>query len=156
MGIMGLVATVAGHAARMFGRGDLGKASGLGGILFMTAAAEVGDLRQFGDVGGGIVGMLRQGSMAGFAGDMGMFAGAAGLALVLVAHQAGILAREGDGMLPHQVERPGPVMPVLPEGFGDDSAANHQKDCQGGQQNCGWPHQMSGIAEQTAHRHPPL
>jgi hypothetical protein len=48
VGVVGLVAGVAEHASRVLGGDDLGEALGFGGVLFVTAAAEVGDFGKFG------------------------------------------------------------------------------------------------------------
>src|ERR1035438_2383483 len=112
MRIVRLVAGIAGDAAVVFGGHHLRKALGFGGIFFVTAPAEVGHLGQLGNVGAGIVGMLGQGSMAGFAGDVGMFAGGAELGLFVVAQHAGILPGVADGAGADQVERRRPVMAV--------------------------------------------
>ena len=102
---MRLVAGVAGRAAGVLGGGYLRKALRLGGVLFVAAAAEVGDIGQFGNVRRGIVGVLRQRAMARFAGDVGVFAGGASLGFVVVAHHAGVLPGVGDGVGADQVER---------------------------------------------------
>ena len=155
LGVVGLVALVAGRAAGVFGNDDLRKVLGLGRILLMAAAAEVGDFGQLGYVGGGIVGVLRQRTMAGFAGDVGVFSRGARLAFVIVAHDAGLLAGVGDRMLANEVEGAGPVVAVLAESFGNDRAADYQEDHHGGEQDKGRPNQVSGIAEYAPHNTPP-
>ena len=153
---MRLVAIVAGRAAGMFGGDYLREVFGLGGVLLVAAAAEVGDSRQFGDVRGRIFGVLRQRPVAGFAGHVRVLAGGAGFAFVVVAHQAGVLPSIGEGVLADEVERAGAIVAVLPEGLGDNRTANYQEERHGSQQDQSGPHQMSGIAEQTAHRTPPF
>ena len=95
--------------------------------------------------------MLRQGTVAGFAGHVGVLTGSPLFGFIVVAQDAGVLPGERDRMLPYQVERPRPVVPVLPEGLRDDGAADHQEDGQSGQQDQGRPKQMSGIAEPAPH-----
>src|ERR1035438_3864667 len=94
--VVRLMARIAGHAAGVFGGGHLREVGGLGGVLFVAPAAEVGDIGQLGDVGGGVGGMLGEGTMAGFAGDVGVLAGGAGFGLVIVAHDALVLAGVGE------------------------------------------------------------
>ncbi len=126
------MALVAGHAAGMLGGDHLGKVSWLGGVLFMATPAEVGDVGQLRNVGRGIVGVLRQGSMAGLAGDMGMFARGACFGFVVMAEYAGVLPGVGDGVLANQRKRARAVVAVLAKSFGDNRAAYHQKHRQAG------------------------
>jgi len=103
-----------------------------------------------------VVGVLRQWTVAGFAGHMGVFAGGPAFGLVIVTEHAGVLPREGYRVLANQVERPRPVVPILPKSSGDDGAADDEKDCQSGDQHQGRPQEMSRIAEQTAQTLPPF
>ena len=97
--VVRLVARIAEHAAGVLGGDHLREGGRLGGVLFVAAAAEVGDIGQLGDVGGGVAGMLGEGTVAGFAGDVGVLAGGAGFGLVIVAQNALILAGVSDGAL---------------------------------------------------------
>jgi hypothetical protein len=108
----------------------------------MAAAAQIGHVGKFGNVSRGVVGVLRQRTMAGFAGDVGVFAGGAGSGLFVVAHRAGILPGKGDGVAANEFERARSVMAVFSECFGDNGATYDQKDRQCGQQNHGRPYQM--------------
>jgi len=154
VGIVGLMAVVAGHAAGVRGCYHLRKVLRFGGVLLVAAAAQVSDLGQFRNVRRGVVGMLRQWAVAGFAGYMGVFAGGSGFAFFVVTKHTGVLPCEGYRMLADQVERARPVMAILSESLGDNGATDDEKDCQSGQQDQGWPHEMSGIAEQAAQRYP--
>ena len=117
---MRLMARIAEHAAGVLGGGHLREGRRLGRILFVTLAAEVGDIGELGDVGGGVVCMLREGTVAGFAGDVGVLTGGAGFGLVIVAQNALVLASVSDGALPDFRQRGGAVVPVLPKGLGDN------------------------------------
>ena len=148
---MGLVAAVTQHAAGMFDGRHLGEFRGFGRVLFMAAAAQVGDVGQLRNVRHRVLGMLRQGAMAGFAGDMSVFACGARFAFILVAHQAGVLPGKRDGVLADQGQGAGPIMPILAEGFGDNGATDYQKEREPGEQNQGGSNEMSGIPEEMAH-----
>jgi len=91
----------------------------------MAAAAQVGHIGELGFVGGRIVGVDGQRSVAGFAGNVGMLTGGPGGGLLVVAHDAGILPSEGDGVLADQFKRARPVVAILPEGLWDNRAANY-------------------------------
>ena len=151
---MGLVTGIAGHAAGVLGRRHLRKVSRFRRVLLMAAAAQIGHVGQFGNVRLRVIGVLRQGTVAGFTSHMSMFARGPGFGRIVVTHDAGILPGEGYGVLADQVERAGPVVAILPECLGDDGVADYQKESHGGQQDQGGPNQMSGIAEQAAHQHP--
>ncbi len=86
----------------MFGRNHLRKDSGLGRIFFMAAAAEVGDIGKLRLVRRRIVGSGVQvlGTMACLAGDARVLSGGTGFALIVMAQEAGILARVGNRLLP--------------------------------------------------------
>ena len=147
---MRLMTGVAGHPAGVLGGDHLWKTAGLGGVLFMAAPAEIGDIRAFRDVGGGIVGVLGEGPVAGLAGDVRMLAGFAGVSLVVVAHDAGILAGIGDGPLPYGGERARAVVAVLAEVLGDHRAADRQEKAESGQEDDGRANEMSRVVKQTA------
>ena len=117
---MRLMARIASHAARVLGGDHLWKPCGLGRIFFVAPAAEVGDVGQLGDVGGGIFGVLRQRTVASFAGDVRVLAGGAGFGLVIVAQDALVLARVSDGALVDFIQRGGSIVAVLAEGLGDN------------------------------------
>jgi len=101
----------------------------------MAAAAQVGDIGQFGNVRRRVIRVLRQCAVARFTGHVGVFACGSGLGLVIVTHDAGILPGEGYGVLANQVEGARPVVTILPESLGNDSAADDQKERQSGQQD---------------------
>lgn len=153
---MRLVTGVAEGAAGVLGGDHLGEPLGLGRILFMTAPAEAADLGQFGDDGAGIVGVLRQRTVAAFAGNVGVFAGGSSFGLIVMAHHAGILAGEGDGPLADGGEGARTVVAVLSEVFGDDGATQHEEEADSGEQNDGGADEMSRVMKQTAQVGPSL
>jgi hypothetical protein len=154
--IVGLVAGVAGHAAGVLSGYHLRKTLWLRRVFLVAAAAEVSDLRQLWNVGRWVIGVLRQGTMASFAGYVRVSAGGSGFNFVVVTESAGILTGEGYRMLANQLERPRPVVSILPKCFGDDGAANDEEDDKTGKQNCRRANQVSGIAEQAAQTPPPF
>jgi hypothetical protein len=120
----------------------------------VAAAAEVGDLGQFWNMCRRVIGVLCQGTVARFARYMGMLAGAAGLRFVVVTRNAGLLPGEGYRVLADQLERPRPIVAILPKCLGNDGAADHEEDCKTDEQNHGRPNQMRGVVEQAAQGHP--
>jgi hypothetical protein len=124
------MAGVAGHAAGVFGGRHLRKVLRFCRVLLMAAAAEIGDIGEFGNVCRRVIRVLRQWTMARFTGHMGMLAGGSGGGLVIVTHDAGVLPGEGYLMLADQVERARPVVTILPKCLGDDDAADNEEDCQ--------------------------
>jgi hypothetical protein len=151
MRVVGLMALVAGHAAGMLGGNDLGKASWLGRVFFVATPAEVGNVGQLRNVRRGIVGMLRQGAMTGFARYVSVLAGCARFGLVVMAENASVLPRVSDGPLPDQPKRTGAIVAVLSKSLGDNRATHHQKYGQAGQQNQSRANQMTCVPHQTAH-----
>lgn len=131
------MAAIAEHAAGVFGGGHLGEPFGFGRVLFVAAAAEVGDVGQHGFVGGGIVDMLCLRAVACLAGDVGVFAGGAGFPFVFVAEQAHVLAGEGDGPLADGIERAGAIVAVPAEVLGYDGSANNEKKTEPGDEHEG-------------------
>ena len=152
MRVVGLVALIADHAAGMLDGCHLGKAARLGGVLFVTAPAEVGDIGQLRNVRRGVVRVELERAMARFARYMRMLAGCARSGFGIVAYHAGGLARVCDWPLADQSQRTGAIVAILSEGLGDNRAAHHQEYGQAGQQNQGWPNQMTRIPYQSAHR----
>jgi len=142
---MGLMARIAKHAAGVLRSNDLGESFGFGRVLLVAAAAEIGDVGELGLVGRGVVGVGMRGlrAMAGFAGDMGVPAGGAGLGLIVVAQDTGILARVGDRALTDHVEGAGAVVAVLAESFRDDGGAYNQKETEPGQEDESRANQMA-------------
>jgi len=118
--VVRLMARIAEHAAGVLGGDHLRKARGLGRVLFVTPAAEVGDSGQLGDVGGGVAGVLRQGTVAGFAGDVRVLAGGARFGFVIVAQNALVLAGVSNGEPADFFQRGGAEVAVLAEGLGDN------------------------------------
>jgi len=135
MRVVRLMALIAGHAAGMLGRSHLGEASWLGRVLFVATPAEVGDVRQLGNVRRGIVRVLRQGSVTRFARYVSVLAGCARLGFVVMAENAGVLPGECDGPLPDHGKRSRTIMTVLSKSLGDNRATYHQKYGQASQQN---------------------
>jgi hypothetical protein len=117
----------------------------------VATPAEVGDVGQLRNVRRGIVGVLRQWPVTGFARHVSVFAGCTRFGLVVMAENAGVLPRVRDGMLPDQAQRTRAVVAVLSKSFGDNRAAYHQKYNQTGQQNQGRANQMTCVSHQTAH-----
>ena len=147
---MRYVASSADCPAGVLGGDYLRETRRFGGILFVTAPADVGDVGQFGDVGLGVVGVFRQRSVAGFTGDVGMFAGRADFRLIVMAHHTGLLPGVCDGAGADQVERAGPVVAIPAEVLGDDGGPHYEKDTHGGNENQCRTDQVYPIMKQTA------
>ena len=147
---MWLVAGIAGHAAGVRYGGHLREVLGFGGVFLVAAAAKVGHLGQFGSDGARVVGVFGQWTMAGFASDVGMFAGGAKLGLVVVAHDAGILPGVVDGVGADQVEGARTVVAVFAEVLRHDSGSNDEKDTHGGNQDQGRADRVSPFIKQSA------
>jgi hypothetical protein len=150
--IVRFVALIAGHAAGVLGGNHLREGTRFGGVLFVAADAESGDRRQLGNEGGWIVGMFGEGAVAGFAGDPGVFAFGADLALVLVAKYALLLARVGDGALADEIERAGAIVSILTKVFGDHGLAEREEERKSCENNGCRPNQVPGIAKELTHR----
>jgi hypothetical protein len=141
------MATVTEHAAGVLGGGDLGEAGGLGGVLLVAAAAEIGDVGEDGLDGAGIVGVLSEGSVTRFAGDMGVAAGGADLGLIVVAEDARILAGEGDWFGADGVEGAGPVVAVFAETLRHNGGADDHKEAEGGEEDKRRANEMRRISK---------
>ena len=150
---MGLVARIAEHAAGVFGGDHLREGLRLGGVLFVAAAAEVGDIGELGDVGGGVVGMPGEGTVAGFAGDVGVLTGGASFGLVIVAHDALVLAGVRNGALAGFEQGGGAVVAVLAEGFGDDYGTYDEEDTKRGDKHSRGADEVTRIGENAAQTH---
>ena len=148
---MRLVALVAEHAAGVFRGDDLGEAFGLGGVLLMTASAEVGHIGKGGFLRGGIVGfgVGGLGAVAGFAGDMRVAAGGANFGLLVVTEDAGILSGVRDGTRANHVEGGGPVVAILAESFRHDGGPDDEKESQRGEEDEGRTDEVSGVTHDT-------
>jgi len=149
VGIVRLVAGVAEYTAGMLDRDYLREASGLGSVLFVTAAAEVGHVGEHRFVRRGVIGMVGLRAVAGFAGDMGMFAGRARFALVFMTHEAHVLAGENEGFRPDQVQSLRPVMAIFSESFRHHGGADGQKQAEAEKKNYCWTYQMARVPEQA-------
>lgn len=151
---MRLVAGVASRAAGVFGSDYLREIFGFGRVLLVASPAKIGDIGEFRRDRTRVVGMFGQRTVAGFAGDVRMFAGGAELRLVVVAHHAGILAGVARGAGADQVEGPRPVMAELAEVLWNDGSPNHQKGPHGGYQDQCRADEVSPFMKQTAQEAP--
>ena len=151
---MRLVAGIAGRAAGVFGGDHLREISGFGRVPLVASPAKIPDIGEFRGDGTRVVGMFGQRTMAGFAGDVRMFAGGAELSLVVVAHHAGILACVGQRAGADQIEGGRPVMSEFAEVLRYDGSPNHQKDPHRGYQNQCRADEVSTFRKQTAQEAP--
>src|ERR1035438_4288271 len=152
MRVVGLMARVTKRAAGML-RGDhLRKVLGLGGVLFVAAPAEIGNIGQGRLMRRRVVGvgMGRLRTVARFAGDMGVLAGGARLGLLVVAHHAGVLAGERDGVLADDVERRCVIVTVLAESLRDQRGADQQKGGESNDQNDSGANEMTRVTQKLA------
>lgn len=151
---MGLMASVASHPAGVLPGDHLRERRGFGGILLVAAAAEVGDIGQFGLDCGGVIGMLGLRPVASFAGNAGVLAGGADFRLIVVTQNAGALPRISNGSRPDQCKGAGPVMAELAKGLRDDGAADNQENAENGQQDHRGTYQMDPVSKSATHGHP--
>ncbi len=149
---MRLMTGVAEHPGRVFGSDHLGEALGLGRVLFVAAAAEIGDVRKLRYVRGRVVGMLRLRTVTGLTSHLGVFAESPSLGLVVMAGHTGLLAGKRYGPKTDRVECGCAVMAELAEGLGDDRAAHHKEDPQGQDKNRRRLKQMGPISKQAEQR----
>lgn len=91
----------------------------------MTAPAQVSYVRQLWLNGAGIVGMFCERTMTRLARHMGMFARRPQFRLVVVAHDARILARIVNRMGTDQVERSRPEVAIFSEFFGNHGSSHN-------------------------------
>ena len=92
--------------------------------------------------------MLRLRPVTGLAGNMGVFAGGAGLGFVVVAEDAGVLAGKGERPLADQIQCRRTIVAVLAESFRNNRAPNDQESSQPSQQNRGRADEMAGIPKE--------
>jgi len=117
------------------------------GVFLMAAPAEVRGVGKLGNVRCRIVGVLCQGAVAGFTGDVSVFARGSDRGLLVVTHHAGILPGKGDRVLANQIEHAWAIVTILSEGLGNNGAPDKEENQKTGQQNQSWPNQMGRIIE---------
>jgi hypothetical protein len=81
---------------------------------------------------------------------MGVLAGGAGLGLVVVAHHAGVLAGERNGVLADAVEGRGVIMAILAEGLWDQSGADQQESGNTHDQDDSGANEMTRVTQKLA------
>jgi hypothetical protein len=156
MRIVRLMTGITGHVAHMFGGHHLRESFWFGGVFFVAAPAESGDIRQVGLDRAWVIGMLSLWPVAGLAGYVGVTAGGSDLGLFIMAADTSVLAGEGNGTLANHCERARAIVPILAERLGDDRLAQQQKDSHGGDENYHQPRQMERVSKKTAQECPLL
>src|SRR6266702_6291176 len=144
---MRLVAGLASEATGMLVRIDLLEAFGLGRAGRMAANTEIGRV-EFGGHDRGIVGVLCQGAVTGFAIDVGVLAGLLHLQDVRVASLAGLVAGKMDRACGNLADGGSAVVAVLAEAFRHDEVPDRQEDREGHDKQKRKPQQMPCILEQ--------
>ena len=128
---------------------DLRKRSGLGGAGGVAAGAEDGGVEfRWGDVGG-IGSVFGERTVAGFAVDAGVLALALRFLNVGVAVAAGLVAGEDDGTGGDLIDGGGAIVTVLTEAFGNDKAANDEKDEKSDDEESQKAKEMTSIFEEV-------
>ncbi len=112
---MRLMTGVAEHPARVFGSDNLREALRFSRVLFVTATAEIGNIRQLRFVRNRVVGMLRLRPVTSLTGHVGVLTKSAGFGLVFMAGHAGPLAGKRYGLLADGAKCARPVVTVLAE-----------------------------------------
>jgi hypothetical protein len=123
---MRLVAGFAGDAGGMLFGVDLRESLGLGRAGRVTANAEDGGI-EFGWGNGGIVGVLGERSMAGFAVDVCVLAGLLGIQDVGMAGLAGLMSGEVDWAGGDLGDGGAAIVAILAETLGHDEMPDYEK-----------------------------
>ncbi len=152
---MRLVTSVANHALGVRHRIHLGKSLGLGGVLFMAAPAEVGHVRQLGNIGNGIVRVFGQGAVAGLAAHARVLPRVMHLGFIGVAEGALACPRIGNRQGGDHVKRTRPVVSILPKVFGHHGGADNEEDDDSRQQDQRGSNQVCRISEKATQCQPP-
>src|ERR1017187_5873747 len=147
---MRLVAGLAGEAAGVLVGVDLREALGFGSAGRMAADAEDGGV-ELGRGDGGVVGVFRKRTVAGFAVDVGVLAGFFGVQDVRMAGLAGLVAGEMDGTSGNLTDCGSTVMAVFAKGLGHDEVPDNKEHEEGSDEQERKSEQMSCIFEK-AHR----
>lgn len=121
---MRLVAIAAGCAAGVFLGIHLREVLRLGGVGFVAADAKDGRVGFLWYQFAGVVGVVGESAMAGFATDSGVLAGLLHFEFVLMTHGAGVAAGEGDRAGGDLAESLGTVVAVLTETGGYDEVTD--------------------------------
>ncbi len=151
---MRLMTSVAKHSLRVRNGIDLRKPFRFGSVLFMAAAAEVGDVRQLGNIAAFSLDMLGLGTVAGLAGHSRVLSRVMNFGFGLVAESALASARIDDRRGGNHVQSSRPVMSVFTEVLGNHGGANDQEDNQSSQKDQSWTNQVSRISEKATQCHP--
>ena len=116
---------------------------GLGNILLVATRANDCRVRQRGYQRSGILGVLRQRTMAGFAVHMSMLAVALRVGDIGMAGLAGLVTSVVNGPGGQFVERVAAIMPILAEGLGNQRSAYGEEPEDTGEENSGQPEEMA-------------
>jgi hypothetical protein len=144
---MGLMADVAELAAGVLLGIDLRESLGLGDILGMAADAEMGHIWLLRRQALGIVGVLCERTMTGFAVDADVNAFGFGVGHVRVAPIACFMARVGDGARCDFGESVPPEVAITPKALGDESAAKDEEEDQADEEDCGHAEEMGDVLQ---------
>ena len=121
---MRLMTCVAKHSLRVRDGIHLRKPFRFGSVFFMAAAAEVGNVRQLGNISAFRLDMLGLGTVAGLAGHSRVFSRIMNFGFGIVAECTLASARIGDRRSGDHVQGSRPVMSVLTKVFGNHGGAN--------------------------------
>jgi hypothetical protein len=147
---MWLMAGVAGHALCVVRGHDLWECLGLRTVRFVTATANNCRIELRRLDAGGIIGMLRLGTVASFAGYNYV------LPKFLLIHDIGVAAFTNlvpsmcDGPRRDLGNRVAPIMSILSEALRNHRRPNCDENAHQNHYNGGKPYQMPGIFEQSA------
>jgi len=133
---------------------DLGKSLGLGGVFFVAAAAEVGDVGQLGRVPTLGLDVFGLGTVAGLASYARVLSRVVHFGFGIMAEGALGMARVGDGQPTDHVKRARSIVPIFTKILGNHSGANNEEYAHSRQQNHGRTNQMSRISEEATQSHP--
>ncbi len=142
------MAGVAGKSAGVVGSNDLRKPLRLGAVGFMTSRADDGRV-ELSRLNAGIISMLRQCAMAGFARDYHVLSRLLLVGDVGVASLASLVASVDDGSGGNFGDGGPAVVPVLTKTLGDNGCAHNHKCQQHDQHHRGKPDQMFYVLKQA-------
>jgi hypothetical protein len=132
---MRLVAGVTELPSRVFCGIDLRKIVRFGDIFRVAANAEFGDVGKLRRHARGIVGVPREGSVAGFTVDMSVDTSCLDVCFFGVAAFAGLVARKVDGQGGNFGEGVATEVAVAAETFGDECGSENQEEYQANEEH---------------------
>jgi hypothetical protein len=149
-----LMTSIARHSLRVRDGIDLRKPFRFCSVFFMTAAAEVDDVRQLGNIAAFSLDMFGLGTVTGLAGHSLVLSRIMNFGFCVVAESALASSRIGDRRGGNHVQRSRPVVAIFPKIFGDHGGAHDEEDHNSSQKDQRGTNQVSRIPEKATQGHP--